>query len=348
MTDDEIDQEKMGDIAILSDPSYQDWEWHIWRFRTKTELAADPQGGVRELIEKRVGPIDVFELREQLGGGVFELWGFFNNGDGGGKRLRKKPVFTFAGPRKRYDVPILPTPAPAAVPQAPASDPALIRILDRIDMRLDQLKDGTGSKAPTLKDMADTLMTLDALRKRGDQPVANPEREIVNTYFAMVEKGIELGQQRDPSVAPTGTDWAKVFELGLPLIDRLISRYGQIRRPPPRPAPSPGDKSTPSAAAVVDQPNEVPEMNHRWPTAIESLANAIADGEDPREFAITLEHILNKQEIGQLRLATLDQVMSELQVAFETYPILKTDQARMFIEALLAEIKNPTPPEVGQ
>jgi hypothetical protein len=98
---------------------------------------------------------------------------------------------------------------------------------------------------------------------------------------------------------------------------------------------------------VVDPESEA-VVNHRWPAAIESLANAIADGEDAQEFAITLEHILNKQEFGMLRAATLDQVMTEMQAAFGAFPILKTDQAQTYIQALLAEIKNPSAPADGQ
>ena len=85
-------------------------------------------------------------------------------------------------------------------------------------------------------------------------------------------------------------------------------------------------------------------MNYRWPAAIEALANAIAGDEDPIEFAITLEHILNKQEFGMLRQATVDLVMGEVGVWVDSFPILKTDQARTFLEALLAEIKNPSSP----
>ncbi len=345
LTEIELSQLKLGDLGLLSNPEYRDWDWHIYRFRTRAEIAADPQGGTRELMGKRSGPIDLFEIQEQFGGGVFEFWGFFDKGEGEGKKLYKKPVIPIAGVRKRFDVPILQTPAPA---QPISSDP-LIRLLERMDQRLERMDRPAPAPAQTsIKELAETLVLLNGLHRPAGAP-RNPDREVVNGLMEMVKTGIEIGQGREPATPGEGaTDWGKVIEAAAPVVDRILARMTPVRRPPLRPpgaaAPAPASSSS---AEVVDPESEA-VVNHRWPAAIESLANAIADGEDAQEFAITLEHILNKQEFGMLRAATLDQVMTEMQAAFGAFPILKTDQAQTYIQALLAEIKNPSAPSDGQ
>ena len=344
MTEIELSQLKLGDLGLLNNPDYRDWDWHIYRFRTRAEIAADPQGGPRELMGKRSGPIDLFEIQEQFGGGVFEFWGFFDKNEGEGKKLYKKPIIPIAGPRKRFDVP--PPQTPVAVPAILSSDPAL-RLLERMDQRLADMARTPAPAAaapPTLKDLADTLKTLDELRGR-NAPAASgdPNTKTVETYLGLIERGIAIGSERDPSAEPAGTDWGKVIDGALPVLDRMLSNLSRARRPIPRPAGAAGPAPTTASSAVVieDGKPEV-EVSYRWTVAIESLANAIADNEPPRDFAITLEHILNKQEFGMLRVATLEQVMAEMKAAVETFPILKTEQAQTYIQALLGEIKNPS------
>jgi hypothetical protein len=349
MTEDELAQEKLGDVALLSGPEFQDWEWHIKRLRTRDEINADPNGGVREIMERRVGPLDLFELQERLGGGTFELWGFYDNGNGQGKRLRRKPIVTFAGPRKRFDVPLVVTPAPTT---ASGDNTALARFLERMEYRLDRLERTAAPAAPaptSIKELAETLVLLNGLQAKPLAPPPNPDREVVNGLMQMVKTGIEIGQGRDPVPAGegNGTDWGKVIETAAPIVDRILSRYTPVQRPPlrkPGAPPPPAPTPPASSAAIVDEPERevAAVVNHRWPTAIESLANAIADGEDPIDFTITLERILNKQEFAMLRAASVDQVMGELAGVLDTYPILKTEPARVFLDALLSEIRNPS------
>jgi len=338
LTDEELEQRELGDIGLLSDPSYQDWEWHIHRIRDKAEMAANPQGGNRELMGRRTGPIDLIELQEQFGGGVFELWGFKDIGDGRGKRLRKKPSFVIAGPRKRFDLPA------AAVSLAsvsvPGTDPVLVRVLEAIDQRLGKLEQSqTAAPVPTLKDMAETMLMLDKLRAPQAVPEGDPSEKIVHTYFAMVEKGIELGQAREPIGERGGIDWAKAIEVGAPLLERLLSRAAARRPLRPGAAPPPPAGEASGAAVVEEAP---PQISHRWATAIESMAGAIASGEDPSDFAVTLERILNQQELGMLRLSTTDKVMNDLAAAGDALPILRTPEARSFVDATLAELRNPS------
>ena len=52
------DGAEVGDIAALSDPSYREWIWWVYRMRSPAELQKDPKARHRVVVTKIVGPLD--------------------------------------------------------------------------------------------------------------------------------------------------------------------------------------------------------------------------------------------------------------------------------------------------
>jgi hypothetical protein len=129
-----------------------------------------------------------------------------------------------------------------------------------------------------------------------------------------------------------------------PVAEKIAMAFMAPRRPgPPRPG-APAAPATASRAEVVDPPEPEaapgPEPGaHRWPAVIEALANGVASGVDPADFCTTLELLLPPQELGMLRMASADVVLEQVRAnAGGAYPILATEQAAAFVQAVLAEL----------
>ncbi len=232
MTEIETDQAKLGGIAMFNDPAFQDYEWSVYRYRTKDEMAVDPHGAVREFVMKRIGPLEPADLQAQLGGGTFDLFGYLDKKDGNGKRLRFKPKITFAGRRLRYDDNESKRETPASPqPQPNGSDTLIATLLDRMDRRLERLEQQPAPPPPPppqpLKDLTSALVDLDQLRKGGESNHGPEPRELVSDYLETLKTGIEIGQKRDPLPAgEQGTDWIKLIETSGIILDRLLQCYG--------------------------------------------------------------------------------------------------------------------------
>jgi len=341
LTEDEIEQASVGDLISIQGAEFDSVNWSIWRHRTRQEMASEHGGEAREWVADRLGQLHGAELVEQIGGGTFNFRGYVQRPDGRGVCLKYNRTIALAGPRRNFaavavtEVTSVGSPPPTSVNGV---DSFLARILDRMDARLNAIERGSGDvKPPTLKDLADTLNSLDQMRERG-RP--EPGNALDNTaLLEVLSKGIEIGQGREPGEG--GTNWGEIVKATVPALERILANATRRRFVRPAPAGAPGAPAPPASEAEVIVETE-PEVNHRWPVAIESLAAAIAERDEPADFAVTLGRILNQQEIGMLRLATPEQVMADIaNGAGERFPILKTPAARAFVEGVLAELNSP-------
>ena len=355
ITPDEAERLAAGDIVLLDDPLFNGYKWSIWRRRLAEEIARDPDGGEWERVTVKTGPLDEEWTQANLGGGTFDLRGYFDSGDGNGKNMKRRVLVTIAGPRKNFAA-APPTPAALVVPNGAGlsrSERILIKMLRAMDQRLERIERAPAvptaptAPPPTMREMVETMVALETLRSKTGPAAPQTDSQFLQLAMDTLRQGIEIGQSRDPAPAGDGgTDWSKVAEMALPVIDRMIA-HRQGRRVPPR-APSGAEvvSSTPTAPAPPAPPDpETPRVSHRWVTAIESLARAVLLGEDPVEWAYWLQSTLEPSEFGLLRLGDVDRVMTDVRAVAgtrEELAILHTDHAREFVAAVLDEIKNPT------
>lgn len=152
-----IELEEVGDLEQLADAAYQDWSWYVYRFRSSREfqevLRSNPKARQRVLATKIQGPLDVMELRESCGGGVYEIWGFLN------KQLKIKQTHEIEGPPRSYAEPA-PEPAPpAATPEATTlaslaqSQARMAEVLTRLEARVAQPAAANGLSLKDLREL---------------------------------------------------------------------------------------------------------------------------------------------------------------------------------------------------
>lgn len=363
------ERDAAGDIALLDDAAFSAYKWSIWRRRLSDEISREPDGGEWEHVATRIGPIDEEWARETLGGGTFKLRGYFDNGDGRGRMLTRQPVITIAGPRRNFAAVVVPTPVapPAAAPPTDSITGPLLEYMRSRDRELDRVIDRLSNvqqhapapqPVPSLKDVVESLAMLDKMR--GSNAPADPNDKVVSTMLEMVQKGIDLGREREPAAPAEGeptNPWATLAVALAPLADKILTTIAmreRARAAPQRPrapgAAPPPPATEPSSATVVGEPEtepvvEAPGLSARLMVAIEALARAVARGDDPVVFAATLDQVLDDQELGTMRLTDDAVLLSQIRaVAGTTWPVLATDAAERFLSATLAEIRNPSEP----
>lgn len=360
LTDEEIEQASVGDLISIQGPQFDNVSWSIWRHRTRQEMASEHSAETQEWVADRTGQLHGTDLVEAIGGGTFNMRGYVPRADGRGVQLKYNRTIALAGPRRNFSAQ---PPVPAVVATTPhangsgeltRSERMMLRIMRNMDARLEKMTSTPPPPAapPTsLKDLADTLKTLKELSgPEKAQPARDPDKEIVGTYVAMIQQGIALGQERDPVSGGEGggTDWGKIAETGMQLLDKLLSRAAQqraqARRGPHPPSSATVVETDGKPVSVTPEPAVQTVANHRWVSAVEKLAGAISSSQEPAEFAADLEVILNEDEIEKLisPLATTEAVLAECSPYFETYPVLTTDAARPYVAAVLAELRNPS------
>jgi hypothetical protein len=314
-----------GDIGALADAAFNDWSWIVYRMATPDEMVRNRSKQARVWMTKAAGPLDLLEIQEQCGGGTFEFWGYY------GGHLRTRIRQEVAGPRKVFDV-VTPQPAAAApaAPQAVTLTGATSAFEDRITRLLEQQQQ--------------QLNALAASGKRDGLGIAD--------IFAFKE-GMALRAQVEGG--PEKSTIEVVTEKLAPVLERVLVHMATAARPaPPRRPPTAAPPAAPGAppasvAEVVDEtpsPAATTDEGYRWQAAIEALANAVAVGDDPVDFADTLSRILNAQELGMLRLGSPEDVTAVLRKrAGERFEILHRDEAAAFVAAVLEELRNPSEPE---
>lgn len=351
-----------GDAAILADPAFNGWTWTVYRLRTSEEMARERTRMQRVWMTRVSGPLDVAELQASLGGGTFEIRGMFDG------TMRARFMVEIHGVRKAAVPHVPPTLLPTDTPLPPASAPASPPPDDRIARLLELVVQGQQQTAALIAALGNTRQQADPnaltvkdvfeiaerMRERG------PDQTVLGEIVSAFKNGMELRAQVEGGPERSTTEI--LVDKIMPAVERVAT--AMISRPAPAPRrPAAGPRaavSVPaSSATVVENPTPPPLApdpppaaadepgeagNHRMATAIEALARAIERGDEPGEFAITLEAILADDELDTLRSMPDEQVVTVLrQSAGGELPALKDEAAAAFIAATLAELRSEPP-----
>jgi len=335
-----------GDVGELADSRYTEYSWFIYRLRTPEEINRLPQAGPRSLVTKRVGPVDILELQREFGGGIYEFWAYFDQGDGAGKRLRFRRVYAVEGPRKEPGQSGTAAPAAGAGPAAGA-DPQLAALLAAINRTLERLEaraNAPSTTAPATQPFPfkELLELSKLINERATPALAGAS---VTEMMALVSQGIELGKATVPGTEQSTV--AVVLDKLAPSLERLAANLLTRRAPalPRRPLGGP----VPSSAQVVNEPEPAPPSDDetRMSAAIDALARAVVEQTPAEDFAFVLEHSLSREQVAMLRLGTVEQIMGQLEAAGATvkYPILATEAAPPYLDSVLSYLRSPAPEE---
>lgn len=332
-----------GDYAALSDPSFADWEWTVYRLHTPDEVARLRTSGPRLWLGRTHGPLDLSAIQSSYGGGSFELWGKFDG------RLLCRPQVDIAGQRKDFSAAPVAAPA-AAAPAGAALDPTLARILENQQRTLDRLEAASRIPVPAAAapfGIKDAFELFDRMQPR--VPDGGQLGELVSAF----REGIELGKAAEGTPAADKTEL--ILKAVMPAVERVAGAILSSRGRPSGPRPAPASRSgahvvdTPLTGATEEQPvtettTVVAEVEgaHRMQTAIEVLANSMAAGDEPADAADTIGRILQPQEVWLFCQASDAEVVDAARTtAGGRFPLLERPEAVPFITAVLAELKRP-------
>ncbi len=346
---DVLERAGMGDLAALADATYADWTWHVYRMRSPEDMARMRSRQQSVWVITLTGPLDIAQLRDTVGGGLFTIWGYI------GGKLQHKLRFELEGPPRIYTPPVVQAPvaAPAAATAAipNGTDPVLLAILTSLQ------KGQEAIAAALARPQSQTGLTFrDALQmatliggQRGGDGAS------VKDMIALFQQGIEIGGSAVGGNEKGTLDI--VLEKGIPALERLAvamsaRRAAAVRRPaPPKREPSGAtvvDEQPPVASAIPDpaDPELTPEKRAaalRWNAAVDALSRAIEESADPSDFANTLDDLLLPNEVDLMLAGGADVVMLELRTAADRFPVLNTPAADAFVAQVLAALANPEP-----
>jgi len=327
------DDPDYGDLLALSDAEYSDATWYVWRQQIPGDpMPRRPYGNAPTYLAMLTGPLNLEAIRQQVGGGFFRVQGWRK------KHCFKRFTINFEGPRKEFAVDAVRDPlvtSSVTSPGDPSVQAAILRQLDSIERRLNERTAAVTPAAPA-KDPVELAIMLAKVIRSGEGVQGSPDKVVVDAMLGMLKEGISLGQGREPDQAPRGTDWAAVIEKAMPLVDRVVTamsaRAMQMRYERAR------------SAEVVDETQSQPldAAGIRMTAVIDALARAVADEIPPEDFADSMIHMLEPQELAMLKITTADQAMADLAGVIKRYPILSTPLAREYIAQVLAELNRPS------
>jgi hypothetical protein len=362
---------KSGDYAALSDPSFSEWDWTVYRLHTPEEVARHRPATPRLWVGRMHGPLDLSQIQSDYGGGTFELWGKFDG------QLLAKPRVDVSGPRKDFNA--LPAPVPASrevgKQEAPAIDPTLAEILANqqrsmdllLARALDQHAAPSAPAAPpfTIQDM---LAVLAAVKKEAPAPSAMAEA------LTAFKEGIALRDQLGGSDGGgERSNLDVILERVMPVVERVGGQIlsaaavaNERRRAAGSPAGSSATVVTPAVptglpatppaapdlgrASVIDAPvpapaDSAPAGDHRMSVAVELLADGLANGDGSDDTADTIARVLSGDELTVLCSMTDADVVAILrQRAGGAFPVLLEPRAEPFIAGVLADLRREDEP----
>jgi hypothetical protein len=329
---------KSGDYAVLSDPSFAEWEWTVYRLHTPDEVTRLRPSTPRLWVTKVSGPLDIHQIQTNYGGGTFEFWGKFET------ELRTRIKVDLAGPRKDFNATAIAAVAPAA---APAADPTLMRILENQQRTLDRLENAsrsaTAAQSLTIKDVFDIAEKMQARQPAPAQPGPGPVAELVSAF----REGLSL--RDEISGGPERSTTEVILEKVMPLVERVAMAV--VSQPQRRIIVPPVSGSTATVVEPVPMPPAEPvtteepvvENDYRMASAVEVVANAITNRDDPVDTADVVSRILQAGEIFVLTKLPDDQVIATLRArASGRFPVLDHPEAATYLAAVLAELRNPS------
>lgn len=373
-------QAAVGTLFALDSPDMEGVAWSIHRYRSREEIARDPNGKPEEWVADMEGPLKGSDIVMAIGGGTFHFYGHVPKASGGVK-LAHNRILTLAGPRRDFSLPVGngAAPAPAAAvalaPAVPDTTQQLLREMidiqrrndDRFIALLTTLATREPPAAPAPQPSRETKLTdviaAVAQMKQMTGGDGNGSMDVVKSVFDAFRQGLELGQEREPLPANGGDPnpagpW---IERGLSLVEAMIRR-SQMPQPRPRPPGAPGAApgASPAAGAapgpppaseatVVDERPAVPH-EHRWATAVETLYRGMLNGRMPDDIAASIADMLDDTEVAQLKGSpgeepTADQVLTYLAPLVAQYPQLTTEQGKVYVGSVLASLRTLDEPE---
>lgn len=348
-------QAEAGTLFSIQGERFANVQWSIHRYRTRSEMAADPSGEKTEWVLDVVGELNGTDLVTQIGGGTFRFYGYVERTDSKARRLAYNRLISLAGPRRDFASP----PPVAAV--APSSnglsrgERVLIRMLRQQELRIQSLERTPAppvEKASSITELVSALASLDSMRQRG-QPVSDTgmAKELFQVMTTAMNQGIELGQAREPATEEGGASVLKIAEVFMPLANRILDRLPQ-RRPivtPPPGATSP--PPPPSAAAPTAPPSSVAEVveddeqslaTARMMVVVDLLARGASEQADIVDCADSIAEILTDSELaGILNLPDQAIVGDMATRAGARYPVLATESGATYLRAVLTELRIP-------
>lgn len=336
-----LNAELFGDADTLTDDRIVGFTWQIWRLPPAgTPLPQGVKPGQGEFMCKVAGPLDLERIRSLVGGGVYRVIGSGRDADGMAKRFVQ--TFQIAGTPKSPPAPESLTPTTGVVtPNAAAPASSLEAKLDRlIELQL------AGARAPQGDPMdraIDLVVKLSAITNRGG---GQQSEAVLAGMIGMLQKGIELGTVREPS---EGSEWVEALKAVAPTLNDTLKAVFAPRPVVARPAPRP---PRPAEATVVDPAAAgapaVDDNALRMGMIVDTLARAMARGRDPEDLAASLEDLLTDDEMGLLRMSTVDYLEGQLTPHRERFPIFATPGARGYLERLLAAITHQDADDDGE
>jgi hypothetical protein len=326
-----------GDLDHLT-LATPDWRWVVYRKLRPEEKSVFP-GQHSVMLCKLEGAVDLDQIKREYGGGTYEFWGTII----GQRGLQAKPVISLAGELKPAAVPPERQVAPATAPAAAVNgtSPEMVAVLAGIQRQLEKLSDRPVAPASPAFGIAEMLQLFQVLR--GNEP--DPKAQIEG-MLGLVKTGIQLGSEREPSEPPDAG--MVILEKVMPSLENLATAIlTRGRGAPPRRPP------VPAQATVVDGqpvPQAQPvasadelEREARMVTLVGSLARAITQSIHVIDFADTVAAILPDDELFLVKQSTAEALLTEIQQKTgDRFPALATPAGREYVEALLAELRNPT------
>jgi hypothetical protein len=337
------DDDVIGDVAELDDPTYADAKWNVYRLNDDGQ--APPGSRVGAFVCRLVGPIELDKLRERVGGGVFRLIGSLPS------RGRVWTVVTIDGPR-RIEPPIAAAPntnpyLPPTQPMPPAYGyPPNGWPVDPMQAMREELRELRRDVAAKSTVAADPIAMLGAVIQlvKDNAPAAPPAptEAVIGPILSMLDKGIRLGRGERGEGGGGNGELGAIVRESLPVI---LQSLGQLLRPnaPPAPPVQHGERvRRESSSAEVIEPTTKPRatpaaddpahMARRLDEIARLLAEAI-DAGTPADTLIDLaEEKLTGEELDQLSQpgATAGHVLEALTPArvsqYPAFGIVDSDQ----------------------
>jgi hypothetical protein len=326
---------ELDDILQLAQAAYADWGWYVYRYKSTDEMLRDPRAKIRALVTRIDGPLDIMDIQNRFGGGRYEFWGFH------GGTLQKRKTIELEGPRKSYDPPPGAAPAPAPLPAAPAApmnDERVVRLIEELTRRVDKLSADNEPQGVGIS-VKDMIALMDLMQSRNTQP---PGPSVVKEMVDAVKMGIELGGEAQGGGKRGNLE--VILEKLSPVLEKVATAMVTQRpRAMMRPGGPPAGTPIEAPARVVNEPEpqELDMDQVRMTAAVDALSRAITAGMEPADFASSLADILSPEQLHLLKALPEEQVVSTLlSIAPGHYPVLLADSSKLYIGAVLTELKS--------
>lgn len=339
--DEDQEDDPFGDLAFFSGAE-DDVEWGVERYKTADEVRQNPRGRNRVFVTKVEGKVDLVAFQREFGGGVFRFWGKRGNGEFyGAKKVE------LAGPRRSYneiEAPAQPTHPSSSRNGLTRGERLMLKAIQAQNQILAQLIARPAEKSSGVGEMVDALAKMDQIRGRDRAPSdASVAKEMFVAMTTALNQGIAIGAEREPSApgeAPTGTDWGKVLENGIAVLERMSRRAPPPRRPPPPPAP--GETATASTSnAQVFEPPVIDAAAARWIAALDRLETMVRSGVLADEAAEEIAVILTDQDLAEVLPFPNEAVIAQIVQRVSSESILATPDGRAYLALVLDELRKP-------